>query len=368
MTQNRNDKKIKICIVTISLSKGGAERSTALLSRMLSSEGFEIFLVTLNDSVDYKYSGNLINLGKNKPKRESIFNRFKRFEKFRKLIKKENFDFIIDNRNRQFALKELFYLNYIYKGANIIYVVRSFNLSQYFPENNFVRKKMIHDSKGIVGVSKAIADTINKKYNTNKAINIYNPKEEFNVSKEEVINKEEYILYLGRIEEAVKNLTLLLESYKESILPKQHIKLKILGNGPDEDWLKKKIIDLELNDLVEVIPFTPHVYPYLNNAKFLTLTSRYEGFPRVLIESLSTGTPVVSVNCESGPNEIVNHENNGLLVENFNIQNLSEAYNRFILEEDLYLHCIQNAIKSVNHLSVDTIAQQWTKYLKNELQ
>ena len=88
----------------------------------------------------------------------------------------------------------------------------------------------------------------------------------------------------------------------------------------------------------------------------------------VLIESLSTGTPVISVNCESGPNEIVNHENNGLLVENFNIQNLSEAYNRFILEEDLYLHCKQNAIKSVNHLSVDTIAQQWTKYLKNELQ
>ena len=195
MTQNRNDKKIKICIVTISLSKGGAERSTALLSRMLSSEGFEIFLVTLNDSVDYKYSGKLINLGENKPKRESIFNRFRRFEKFRKLIKKENFDFIIDNRNRQFALKELFYLNYIYKGANIIYAVRSFNLSQYFPENNFVRKKMINDSRGIVGVSKAIAHTINKKYNTDKAINIYNPKEEFNIGNGRKLKIKKNIFY-----------------------------------------------------------------------------------------------------------------------------------------------------------------------------
>ena len=95
--------------------------------------------------------------------------------------------------------------------------------------------------------------------------------------------------------------------------------------------------------------------------------SRYEGFPRVLIESLSTGTPVISVNCESGPNEIVNHENNGLLVENFNIQNLSEAYNRFILEEDLYLHCKQNAEKSIEHLKIENIAAQWTNYLKNEL-
>ena len=73
MTQNRNDKKIKICIVTISLSKGGAERSTALLSRILYSEGFEVFLVTLNDAIDYPYAGNLINLGLNKPKNETIF-------------------------------------------------------------------------------------------------------------------------------------------------------------------------------------------------------------------------------------------------------------------------------------------------------
>ena len=73
MTENRNDKKIKICIVTISLSKGGAERSTALLSKMLHSSGFEVHLVTLNDDIDYPYAGNLINLGLNKPKKDSIF-------------------------------------------------------------------------------------------------------------------------------------------------------------------------------------------------------------------------------------------------------------------------------------------------------
>ena len=137
---------------------------------------------------------------------------------------------------------------------------------------------------------------------------------------------------------------------------------------PDKSWLKEKIILLGLSDFVELIPFTPNVYTYLNNAKFLALTSRYEGFPRVLLESLSTGTPVISVNCKSGPNEIIAHEVNGLLVENFNIKKLSEAFNRFVLEEDLYLHCKQNAKKSIDHLSADTIAKQWTKYLKNELQ
>tara|TARA_B110000305_G_scaffold84650_1_gene95320 strand:- start:3086 stop:4189 length:1104 start_codon:yes stop_codon:yes gene_type:complete len=367
MTQNRNGKKIKVCIVTISLSKGGAERSTALLSRMLSAENFDVFLVTLNDVIDYRYSGELINLGKNKHKEDPITSRLYRFIEFRKRIKKENFDFIIDNRNRQFALKELFYLKYIYRGNKIIYVVRSFKLSQYFPENKFVRKWMIKKSKGIVGVSKAIAQSINKQYHTDKAINIYNPKEDFS-DNNNIVFKENYILFLGRIEEAVKNLSLLLDSYKSSILIAHNIHLKILGDGPDKSWLKEKIILLGLSDFVELIPFTPNVYTYLNNAKFLALTSRYEGFPRVLLESLSTGTPVISVNCKSGPNEIIAHEVNGLLVENFNSKKLSEAFNRFVLEEDLYLHCKQNAKKSIDHLNADTIAKQWTKYLKDELQ
>jgi hypothetical protein len=85
MTQNRNGKKIKVCIVTISLSKGGAERSTALLSRMLSAENFDVFLVTLNDVIDYRYSGELINLGKNKHKEDPITSRLYRFIEFRNI-------------------------------------------------------------------------------------------------------------------------------------------------------------------------------------------------------------------------------------------------------------------------------------------
>ena len=55
MTQTAHKKKFKICLVSISLAKGGAERSVAMLSQMLSSLGHEVHIVVLNNEIDFKY-------------------------------------------------------------------------------------------------------------------------------------------------------------------------------------------------------------------------------------------------------------------------------------------------------------------------
>jgi glycosyltransferase involved in cell wall biosynthesis len=356
---------IKVCIVTISLGKGGAERSTAMLSRMLDSQGYDVHLVTLTNSIDYEYAGKLFNLGELKEKNNSKLARVLRFRKMRKYLVKNKFDFIIDNRNRQFGRIELFYLNYIYKGFKLIYVARSFKLEQYFPKKNSVAKKMIAKSFKIVGVSQAIAEEINQKYTTNKAVSIYNPIAPLNSENATHATTTEYVIFLGRLVDDVKNLSLLLEGYKKSDLPKNNIQLKILGDGPDRELIQNKIKALQLEDAVQLVPFTPNIKSYLENAKFLVLTSYYEGFPRVLIEALSVGTPVVSVDCNSGPREIIKNEVNGLLVENHNTKALSEAMNTMITNKELYATLKSNATESVKHLEMSNIASQWSKLLKD---
>jgi glycosyltransferase involved in cell wall biosynthesis len=71
----------------------------------------------------------------------------------------------------------------------------------------------------------------------------------------------------------------------------------------------------------------------------------------------------VSVNCNSGPAEVIQNEYNGLLVENYNPNALANAMERLINDEDLYHICKANAIKSVQHLSVENISKQWNQIL-----
>ncbi len=355
---------MKVCLITISLGKGGAERSTALLSQMLVMKGYEVHIVILTDLIDYPFAGKLFNLGELKTQNDSLVQRLSRFRKLRKFLKKENFDYIIDNRNRFSAVKELYYLNYIYKGFKTIYVIRSANLDEYLPRNKWVIKQIINKSHKIVGVSKHIARTINMLFSTDKGVSIYNPVIMF--SGNEVNSEDKYIIFVGRLEDDVKNISLLLESYRQSNLPEKGIRLKIMGSGEDRDKLVQKVTDLGLLEEVEFIPFKPDVYPYLKNAFFTVLTSKYEGFPRALVESLSVGTPVVSVDCVSGPNEIILNEQNGLLVENFNVKALAKAMNRMISDTELYKRCKENSINSIAHLSFENIAEEWDKLLQNE--
>lgn len=357
----------KICIVVSSLGKGGAERSSALLSRMLYNLGYVVHIVSVLNEIDYEYNGTLLNLGELKEKNDTIIGKFKRYKFFKNYILNQKFDLIIDSRSRPYSLKEFYFKSYIYKNQNVAFIVHSSKLDVYLPKSKFIFDVIYKSAKGFVCVSDAIKEQIQINYNINNVLTIKNA---VDISNNETLSTDnlelnfEYILYYGRLEDKIKNISLLLDSYKISKLPSKGIKLLILGDGSDEIKLKNKVDHLNLNEYIKFQSFVSNPFPYIKNAKFTVLTSRFEGFPMVIPESLSLGVPVISVDCKSGPNEVIKNGYNGLLVENYNEQALAEAMNSFIFDVNLYQTCRENAKKSIEKFSLENISVKWDNLIK----
>jgi N-acetylgalactosamine-N,N'-diacetylbacillosaminyl-diphospho-undecaprenol 4-alpha-N-acetylgalactosaminyltransferase len=119
-----------------------------------------------------------------------------------------------------------------------------------------------------------------------------------------------------------------------------------------------------ISDKVHFLGFQKNPYPYLKRAKFFVLSSMNEGMPNVILEALACGIPVISFDCLSGPSEMIINKFNGLLVENQNVEQLTEAMNIFVENNDLYTNCRENTLPSCQHFSIDSIGQQWLDLMK----
>jgi N-acetylgalactosamine-N,N'-diacetylbacillosaminyl-diphospho-undecaprenol 4-alpha-N-acetylgalactosaminyltransferase len=150
-------------------------------------------------------------------------------------------------------------------------------------------------------------------------------------------------------------------------LPKRNIHLVLLGEGERKIILQKLAKVNNIEDKVHFLGYQNNPFKYLKKAEFFVLSSLNEGLPNVILESLACGTPVVAFDCLSGPSEMIQHKENGLLVENQNIEKLTEAMNLFVEDENLYRYCKQNAPQSVQSFSVLAIGQQWLNLMKISL-
>lgn len=358
----------KIALVSISLAVGGVERSVALLSRMLSSKGYKVHLIILNDRITYKYEGALFNLGAYKSESDNIVLRILRLRKLKNYLKDQHIDTVIDHRPKNQYYRELVYAKYVYKGLKKIDVIHTAQRAKFFKEN----KKLIalfNANCKTVAVSQYIENNILKVSGVINTATIYNAhtpvlSSEHSRTLPLELKDKTYLLFYGRLDNTSKDLEFLLNAFQKSQLWKQDIYLALLGNGPDTKDLKKLAYSLKCADHVLFLPFTDYPFHIVKQSKYVLLTSKFEGFPLVLIEALSLGVPVISLDIISGPNEIINHETNGLLVKERCVEDYSKAMIRLIEDENLYIRCQEAAKGSVTSFSFEAIASKWDYLLQ----
>lgn len=163
----------------------------------------------------------------------------------------------------------------------------------------------------------------------NKSCVIYNPVakyiEEYSIKNDiSLVPKHDYLLCVGRLEKQ-KAFHFAIEAFAK--LAKNHttLRLKIVGQGSLENSLHQLARKLDIDDRIDFEGFQSNMISYYLHAKATVLTSIYEGFPNVLIESITLGTPVIAFDCQSGPNEIIKQGENGFLVKYQSVDNLIES-------------------------------------------
>jgi glycosyltransferase involved in cell wall biosynthesis len=92
------------------------------------------------------------------------------------------------------------------------------------------------------------------------------------------------------------------------------VRLVVLGEGPLRTELLECARSLGLSDVVAFLGYDKNPYRYMSRAHVLLQSSRAEGLPGVLIQSLACGTPVVATDCDHGPREVVEPGRDGFLV------------------------------------------------------
>jgi len=351
--------KNKIALVTYSLSSGGLERVVANSTFLFEEMGYDVHLYVLESKVDYPFTGRLHQY--NIDQLGFLF-KIKAYISIKKSIKKNDFTLVIDHRYRLNWFTEIIWQKLIYCKQKVFNYIHSSNINNYLFSSNKLNE-FFFKNRQFICVSLGIERKVERQFPLLNKQTIYNFVD-FNDVEQTKEQPEKYILSIARMDhENVKQVDVLLECFAKSILPMKKIRLVILGDGVRLEEMKTLANKLDISDLVDFKGFEPNPENYLKNAIFTILTSKYEGLPTVLVESLLMKTPVISYDCETGPNEIIIDRFNGLLIENQNKDKMIDGMNELAENEELYNFLKQNSYKSVEKFRIEVIKKQWRKII-----
>lgn len=360
----------KITFFINSLRGGGAERICVVLGNAFVNRGqsVEIVVLHLNNAVLHKELDNrikLVNLNI-KHARFSIIKIFKYILK----NKPEN----ILAFNHQLAVL----LSFIRIFSRHRFRIISRNISTLSQKNRnerslwhkyiveFFTKTFYKTIDFIIAQSEGMLLDLIENYKVPHAkmkviFNPVNPKIENHIrcGSWDRVSRKQYLLCVGRLEK-VKSFACAIKVFAKIAPDYKNLRLKFVGDGNQKMFLMQLAAECGYADRIDFEGFQIDTIAYFLQARATVLTSLYEGFPNVLVESIFLGTPVVAFNCPSGPSEIVIDNVNGYLVRNRDHTHLEESFRKVINRE-----WDRNEISAtVSKFSSDETIAEYLKILK----
>lgn len=180
--------------------------------------------------------------------------------------------------------------------------------------------------------------------------------------------EENKVVIVSRLHEE-KNIDHAIRAFKKVVSKVPNAKLHIYGDGPEKGKLNQLIEKLNLVDNIKLKGYSSDIDNVLQSADCLILTSKYEGFGMVILESIANGTPVIAYNIKYGPSDMIDDGKNGYLVSNSDENDLAEKIIKYLkLNESEKKMFSLNSIKKADEFSHANFSKKWVDLFKSNYQ
>lgn len=300
----------RIMLITPMLHQGGFERICVMTARLLQKD-YEVFIAVFSmEDIAYDISGLKVinlNLGSRKGKLGKLVNVFLRCLKLSQLQRKLKIDV-----SYSFGMTANIANALSFGAKHKITACHSF---EEIKESVYIKLIGRHSDK-VLCCSKKMTDLARTSYGFENMQTLWNPCDIEGILEQSCRTEGEDLTFfqtddkvlvsMGR-EDDVKGFWHLLKVFRKIHEVDEHTRLAIIGEGTFEEY-KKMAEKLGVGEQVLFAGLKKNPFPYLQAADCYILTSLSEGLPNALVEALALSLPIVSVNCLSGPAEILNED------------------------------------------------------------
>jgi len=360
---------MKIAFLIYSLDQGGAERVTSILVNRLASRGVAVTLFLMKPLTEHSYT---------------------LAPEVTVVVVSEHMAAFTTGSGILYNLPRIFYIRRLVKrsGSSVLYTmmtpsnilgalamigtrVQVVGSERNDPEKNpmtfpwrLLRRLSYRFSSAIIAQTSTSAEWLEQFTFAKNVVVIPNPVEfplaRANPVVDVPVVRKNMVLGVGRLCDQ-KQFTHLINAFEQLHREHEDWWLAIIGEGSDRDLLQTHIARLELCDRVRLIGRVGNMADWYEKAGVFVLTSKYEGYPNVLVEAMAMGVPVISYDCPSGPADLINDSMNGMLVPANDIDSLVVKMQVLMEQPDVVERVKRHSIKIRESLDADLILDEWLK-------
>jgi glycosyltransferase involved in cell wall biosynthesis len=170
------------------------------------------------------------------------------------------------------------------------------------------------------------------------------------------------VVAAGRLAK-VKGYDRLITAFAQVVREHPDWQLRVYGDGAQGNKLRRLAGELGIYNNVIFMGKTADMEGAFAKASIYAMSSHSEGFPMTIVEALACGVPTVSFDCPRGPRQIIDHEHNGLLIPDGDVDALARGISGLIEDDTRRRRLAANALASAEAYGIGHIGARWEALL-----